>query len=113
MIDNWKRKLNTSISCVDLHETSSVFIPLTTRNFMEDSFPFIKFDPKNKYQTSAILASSIDTSTLSFRNKETDVNMDFMKRKLNVMNSMRLSSLCTSIPLPIESKKENFCLFKF
>eukprot|EP01080_Neovahlkampfia_damariscottae_P005500 gene5500-9317_t len=108
MIDNWKRKLNTAVSCVDLHESSSVYIPLSAANFKDDSFKHIKFDPQNKYQTSAILASSIDSSTLAFRKKDSDINMDHVKRKLNVMNSMRLSSLCTSVPFPIQREKTFF-----
>jgi hypothetical protein len=111
MRDNWKRKMNTAASLVDLTNNSSIYIPLSTSNFIGKSFENMKFDSMNQYQTSAIFASSIDTCTLQYRKKNSEMSMDTIKRKLNVMNSMTLSSLCSSIPFPVYRDDTMFEVF--
>ncbi|XP_053671958.1 protein misato [Anopheles nili] len=73
------RVVNTALTFAQLSEYSSLFVPLATmtrcwRNVAEpQAFSNIKYDAHNFYQTSAILASFLDTATLRFRLKDSAV----------------------------------------
>uniref|UniRef100_A0A182Q3G6 DML1/Misato tubulin domain-containing protein n=1 Tax=Anopheles farauti TaxID=69004 RepID=A0A182Q3G6_9DIPT len=69
------RVINTALTFAQLPEYCSLFVPLSTmgrcwRKVGEPrSLPNVVYDPSNFYQTSAILASFLETATLRYRLK--------------------------------------------
>uniref|UniRef100_A0A182PE02 Misato Segment II tubulin-like domain-containing protein n=1 Tax=Anopheles epiroticus TaxID=199890 RepID=A0A182PE02_9DIPT len=69
------RVINTALAFAQLPEQCSLFVPLSTmarcwRNVSEPrALPNLVYDPANFYQTSAILASFLETVTLRYRLK--------------------------------------------
>lgn len=75
------RVANIALTYSNLIEQSSMFLPLSTldggnwRQFGNSrQFPLIKYDEKNLYHTSAILASYLDTLTLRYRIRNNSSN---------------------------------------
>ncbi|XP_059618838.1 protein misato [Phlebotomus argentipes] len=70
------RVVNIALSFVSLIESTSLFVPLSTmaqgwRNVAASrQFPNVSYNPENAYQTSAILATFLDTLTLKYRAKD-------------------------------------------
>ncbi|XP_040175825.1 protein misato [Anopheles arabiensis] len=69
------RVVNTALAFAQLPDQCSLFVPLSTmgrcwRNVAEPrALPNLLYDPANFYQTSAILASFLETATLRYRLK--------------------------------------------
>uniref|UniRef100_A0A1B0DNQ5 Misato Segment II tubulin-like domain-containing protein n=2 Tax=Phlebotomus papatasi TaxID=29031 RepID=A0A1B0DNQ5_PHLPP len=84
------RVVNLSLSFASLIESSSLFVPVSTmaqgwRNVSGSrQFPNVSYDPENFYQTSAILATFLDTLTLKYRAKD-------------ILQPMVLSEFCADL----------------
>lgn len=96
-----KKGLNEAFATVDLVHKSNLYVPLTS-DLLPRQFSHLNLID-NQYQRCSILASAIDSATLSYRRKNTEVDMRTMQKTLNTQPAMRLSALSTTMPFLVES----------
>lgn len=84
------RVINTALTYANLIDFSSMILPLSTmsrcwRNLSRPrEFPYFSYDPSNLYETSAILATYLDTISLRYRVSE-------------AIDSCHLASFCSDL----------------
>lgn len=110
---NERITLNHSLSLSNLKQFSDLIV-LLSLNELEDSnrFPFLDYNIDDKYQTSSIFASSIETCTLPYRLKQNKQTFSGFTSHLARTPSTNISALSTSFPLPVSHDINIFEVFR-
>lgn len=105
-IDNIKRTINIMLTYQKLSENSSLVVPIGTNSSAWKTlgppidYPNILYNPVNRYQTSGILASFLDTATLKYRLRDDYNYMHDLVYGLNYYNK-KICAASMSLPFPI------------
>lgn len=107
------RIINTAFSYAKLSEHSSLFVPLSTmgrgwRTIDEPrKFSHISYDPSNLYHSSAILATFIDTMSLRYRLKDSNLS-SFLSGFCSDLSAYgrKMSGAKLSMPFPMNEKED-------
>ncbi|KAK6643545.1 hypothetical protein RUM43_005055 [Polyplax serrata] len=105
-LDDIKRTINIMLTYQKLSEHSCLVVPLGTTTSAWRSlgppvdFPNLMYNPENSYETSAVLASYLDTVTLKYRLREDYNHIYDMVSGLNYYNK-KICAASLSLPFPI------------
>jgi Tubulin domain len=105
------RLINTAFAFAKLSEHSNLFVPLSTmgrtwRTIDETrNFSHISYEPSNLYQTSAILATFLDTASLSYRLKNGSGSLSDFCTDLNAYNR-KMTAAKIAMPFPMNEKED-------
>ncbi|XP_046849669.1 protein misato homolog 1-like isoform X1 [Xenia sp. Carnegie-2017] len=98
--------LNTLLSLAKFIDNGSHVVPLMMRDSLEYSYKSREFSylhyKANNFDTSAILASAIDTSTLAYRLSHSQSDMHMLLHHLSC-GGRKVSSLSLALPIPLSS----------
>lgn len=108
-----RKAINTVLSLSHLKDLSDLLIPLSIEEmFNNNHLNHVHMNPKDHYQTSAILAMAIENCTLPYRlNNRTQTLSKFISH-LAPSSSTNIASLSASIPLPISEDSNLLDMFK-
>lgn len=108
-----RNTINTSLALTRLKELSNLIIPLSIDQIIENNhMSYISANPNDHYQTSSILGMAIENFTLPYRLKNRNQTLSKFIRHLSPVPRYNISSLSTSIPLPISNKVSLPKMFK-
>ncbi|XP_032089800.1 protein misato homolog 1 isoform X2 [Thamnophis elegans] len=86
---NFYRLMNTVLGIVRLSSQSSLFCPLSLNGSLglkpgsPVALPYLHYEPSLDYQTSAILATALDTLTIPYRLQTSDMTISNLTETLN------------------------------
>lgn len=98
--------LNTSFSMQTLRSKSDAFVPYSYSHLGDRFSHLSRLDPKNRFHTSALIASAIENSTLHYRFTDTPNSMSSILSTLSPVSSLNTSTLSLAAPLPLRFEKD-------
>lgn len=105
------RLINTAYSYAKLSEHSNLFVPLSTmgrawRSLDEPrNFSHVAYETGNVYHSSAVLATFLDTSSLSYRLKNGSGSLSAFCTDLNAYNR-KMTAGKIAMPFPMNEKED-------
>lgn len=104
-----RRMINILLCYQKLSEHCDIIVPLSTNKTAWRGlgppihFPYLNYEASSFYQTSAIIASYLDTFSLKYRVKSDPSNLSEVASGLNFWNR-KICAASLSLPFPISSK---------
>jgi hypothetical protein len=105
------RLVNIALSYVHLNEYSSLFVPLSTMERgwrtvgQPRKFPWVNYDEQNLYQTSAILATYLDTISSRYRLKDCGSDLSGLCSDMNGYGR-KMTAAGLALPFQMNSSED-------
>jgi hypothetical protein len=93
-----RRAVTEAIGISKLAEYSSCFVPLSSRNFHGQDHPSVCLPSTSHYNTSAVVAAAVDTTTLIYRLKDARCSMSDVLQTLSAATTMEIATLGSLMP---------------
>eukprot|EP01130_Rhizamoeba_saxonica_P004203 TRINITY_DN1725_c0_g2_i1.p1 TRINITY_DN1725_c0_g2~~TRINITY_DN1725_c0_g2_i1.p1 ORF type:complete len:491 (-),score=88.68 TRINITY_DN1725_c0_g2_i1:1315-2787(-) len=93
---NTRRIINLALSMILMKENSSIYVPLSYKDWSISDFPGINMNKKNKYQSSSIFASAIND--LNLQNLQGSSNFNDISNSVAQTQYINICALETCLP---------------